>query len=266
MLTPGIMLQGRYRIVGELGRGGMGAVYEAVDTQLGRHVALKETLAPPGELRRAFEREAKILANLRHDSLPQVLDHFSKEGGKFLVMEYVSGPDLDQVANSGPVPLARALRWADGLFGVLEYLHAHEPPVVHRDIKPSNLKALPSGRLVLLDFGLAKGATAFTRSSHSVTKSVIGYSPYYAPPEQIHGDRTGPKSDLYSAAATLYHLLTGVRPADSMQRTSALLAEEDEPPPARAGRQRRSSRTRLRRARAHSLAEGPRTTRQRRGG
>ena len=94
MLAPGTVLQNRYRLIRELGRGGMGAVYEAFDQRLHRTVALKETLAETDELRRAFEREAHLLGNLRHPALPKVLDYFSEGAGMFLVMEFIPGDEL----------------------------------------------------------------------------------------------------------------------------------------------------------------------------
>src|SRR5918911_3535570 len=160
MLPPGTFLQGRYRIVRPLGQGGMGAVYEALDERLHRAVALKETLVEGEELRRAFAREARLLANLNHPALPKVIDHFSEGAGQYLVMEFIAGADLAQLLSERgrPYPFETVLAWADELLDALEYLHGHEPPVIHRDIKPANLKLTPKGRVVLLDFGLAKGA------------------------------------------------------------------------------------------------------------
>src|SRR5918911_3435377 len=107
------VLQGRYRIVRQLGKGGMGAVYEAVDERLHRTVALKETLAETGELRRAFEREARLLANLRHPALPKVLDHFAEGDGLFLVMEFIPGEDLGRLLERAGRAFspAEVMRW-----------------------------------------------------------------------------------------------------------------------------------------------------------
>src|SRR3954466_15043220 len=115
MLMTDTILQNRYRILRPLGRGGMGAVYEATDLRLSRNVALKETLVQTDELRRAFEREARLLANLRHPALPKVLDHFSEGAGLFLVMEYIPGDDLGRMLEreGRPFPPAEVLRWAD---------------------------------------------------------------------------------------------------------------------------------------------------------
>jgi len=208
----------------------MGAVYEALDERLHRTVALKETLVETEELRRAFAREARLLANLNHPALPKVIDHFSEEAGQYLVMEFIAGADLaQQLAQRGqPFPFATVTRWADELLDALEYLHGHEPPIIHRDIKPANLKLSPQGRIILLDFGLAKGtAGQMTRAQASV--SVLGYTPNYAALEQIQGERTSPRSDLYSLAATLYHLLTGQTPVDALKRATEVFHDEADP-------------------------------------
>jgi serine/threonine protein kinase len=233
MLDPDAVLQSRYRIVRQLGRGGMGAVYEATDQRLSRTVALKETFAYTDELRHAFEREARLLANLNHPSLPRVLDHFNEGDGQYLVMDYVPGSDLKTLLEqqSHAFHLSDVLRWADELLDALEYLHSNEPPIIHRDIKPSNLKLNSKGRIVLLDFGLAKG-TAGLMKAGTLSKSVLGYSPHYAPLEQIQGEKTTPRSDLYALASTLYDLLTGQEPTDALTRATAML--DDEPDPLRA--------------------------------
>jgi serine/threonine protein kinase len=230
LLTPGVILQERYEVVRQLGKGGMGAVYEATDRRLHRTVALKETLVETDELRRAFAREARLLANLSHPALPKVIDHFGEDAGQYLVMEFVAGADLAQMlAERGrPFLLERVLAWADELLDALEYLHGHEPPIIHRDIKPANLKLTARERVALLDFGLAKGAAGqMTQAQTGV--SVYGYTPNYAALEQIQGERTSPRSDLYSLAATLYHLLTNQAPLDALKRATELLHDENDP-------------------------------------
>lgn len=229
MLTTDTILQNRYRIIRPLGRGGMGAVYEALDERLTRTVALKETLAETDELRRAFEREARLLANLRHPALPKVLDHFSEGTGLFVVMEFIPGDDLGVMLEQEGHHFAPAevLRWADQLLDALEYLHRLDPPVLHRDIKPSNLKLVSQNHIVLLDFGLAKGIAGQMATTHS--KSVHGYSPNYSSLEQMQGTGTDCRSDLYSLGATLYHLLTGVKPVDALSRATAIINGQPDP-------------------------------------
>lgn len=231
MLEPNTILQDRYRVLRELGHGGMGKVYEALDQRVNCIVALKETIAADNEeARRAFEREASLLGNLRHASLPKVMDYFSEAESDFLVMEFIPGHDLGELLELRDAPFSEleVLRWADELLKVLEYLHGQSPPILHRDIKPSNLKLTQQGEIFLLDFGLAKG-TAGQMPTLATSRSVLGYTPVYASLEQILGQGTDPRSDLYSLGATLYHLLSGVAPADAPARFNAVENEQADP-------------------------------------
>ena len=230
MLSPETILQGRYRIIRQLGQGGMGAVYEAVDQRLDTTVALKETLFTDERLRKQFEREARLLARLHHPALPRVSDHFSEDEGQFLVMQFIPGDDLSEMMNRkrGPFPVNQVLTWADQLLDALDYLHTQDPQIVHRDIKPQNLKLTSRGQIILLDFGLAKGQ-AGDISRVTTAASIFGYTPNYAPLEQIQGLGTDSRSDLYSLAATLYHLMTGVKPPDALTRAAALVNGQPDP-------------------------------------
>ena len=230
MLTPETILQGRYRIVRQLGQGGMGAVCEAIDQRLDTIVALKETLFTDERLRKQFEREARLLARLHHPALPRVSDHFSEGDGQFLVMQFIPGDDLSEMMNRkrGPFPVDQVLTWADQLLDALDYLHTQDPQIVHRDIKPQNLKLTSRGQIILLDFGLAKGQ-AGDISRVTTSASIFGYTPNYAPLEQIQALGTDSRSDLYSLAATLYHLMTGVKPPDALTRAAALVNGQPDP-------------------------------------
>jgi serine/threonine protein kinase len=208
----------------------MGTVYEAVDQRLNSIVAIKETHLTTEDARRAFEREASLLANLRHRSLPGVIDHFSENESQYLVMQFIPGNDLAQMLEARQVPFAltEVLAWGDEMLRTLEYLHGHNPPILHRDIKPSNLKLTAEGELFLLDFGLAKGA-AGQMPTLLTSRSIKGYTPVYSPLEQIHGGGTDPRSDLYAVGATLYHLMTGMAPVDAPARFLALDDEQPDP-------------------------------------
>ena len=230
MLTPDTVLQGRYRIIRQLGQGGMGAVYEAIDQRLDTTVALKETLFAEERLRKQFEREARLLARLHHPALPRVSDHFSEADGQFLVMQFIPGDDLSEMMTRkhGPFPVDQVLTWADQLLDALDYLHTQDPLIIHRDIKPQNLKLTSRGQIILLDFGLAKGQ-AGEISRVTTSASIFGYTPNYAPLEQIQGLGTDSRSDLYSLGATLYHLMTGVKPPDALTRAAALVNGQPDP-------------------------------------
>jgi serine/threonine protein kinase len=226
-LAQNTLIQNRYLVVHLIGKGGMGEVYLAVDQRLGSAVALKRTYFAGDEmLGNAFEREARTLARMRHPVLPKVSDHFGEGEEQYLVMEHIAGDDLAKrlEAAQKPFPVSWVLFWADQLLDALSYLHSHEPPIIHRDIKPQNLKLTDENHIILLDFGLSKITTGQTHISNTgSTGSVVGYTPHYAPMEQIRGIGTSAKSDLYSLSATVYQLMTNVVPDDALSRADAML-------------------------------------------
>ena len=230
MLTPNSILQDRYRIIRQLGQGGMGTVYEAIDQRFDSQVALKETHFNDELLRKQFEREARLLNKLRHPAMTRVIDHFSEKDGQFLVMDFVAGEELGELLKQRgrAFPVAHVLNWADQLLDALDYLHNQRPPIVHRDIKPQNLKLSNTGQIILLDFGLAKGFAGQT-SRVTTSGSIFGYTPNYAPLEQIQGTGTDTRCDLYSLAATMYHLVTGVIPPDALARATANVSDQPDP-------------------------------------
>jgi serine/threonine protein kinase len=230
MLAAETVLQNRYKIVRLLGQGGMGAVYEAIDERLETTVALKESLFADEKLRKQFEREAKLLAGMHHPALPRVSDHFAEGDGVFLVMQFIPGDDLAQMMarKQGPFPPDQVLNWGDQLLDALDYLHTQDPQIIHRDIKPQNLKLTGRGQIILLDFGLAKGQAGGV-SLVTTSASIYGYTPNYAPLEQIQGLGTDARSDIYALSATLYHLMTGVKPPDALTRAAALVNAQPDP-------------------------------------
>jgi serine/threonine protein kinase len=230
MIEAGTILQDRYRVEKQIGQGGMGTVFVAVDERFGSKVAIKETFFEDENLKKAFEREARLLNSLKHPALPKVNDFFTEDDSQFIVMEYITGEDLSTILEkSGEAfPIEDVLNWGDQLCDALEYLHSQEMPVIHRDIKPQNLKLTPTGQIILLDFGLAKGNPT-DASHHTAAKSIFGFSRNYASLEQIQGTGTDPQSDLYSLAATLYHLASGIPPADALTRAMNVLNAQSDP-------------------------------------
>jgi serine/threonine protein kinase len=219
---------GHYRIVEHIGAGGMGVVYRAHDEQLDRDVALK--VLPPGTLanevaRKRFRREALALAKLNHPNIGAVYDFGSQDGVDFLVMELIRGVTLDVKLVGGALSETEVLRLGTQMAEGLEA--AHEQRIVHRDLKPGNLRISSLGKLKILDFGLAElkesenGPTLTTSLTQS--RGVTGTLPYMAP-EQLRGETTDARSDIWAVGAVLYEMATGQRPFD--QKTLTALADD----------------------------------------
>ncbi len=215
-LKLGDILNERYRIENVLGQGGMGAVYRALDVNLGVPVAVKENLFITEEYARQFRREANILATLRHPHLPRVTDHFVlEEEGQYLVMDYVEGEDLrERLERDDIISEDEALPWFLEICDALAYLHTRTPAILHRDIKPGNIKITPEGKAILVDFGLAKVAD----NDGSTTTGAKAMTPGFSPPEQYGTGPTDARTDVYSLAATFYVVLTGTIPEDALER------------------------------------------------
>ena len=223
-LQPEQVVDNRYKIVGLLAQGGMGAVYRGWDQRLRRPVALKEMVPQPGisdemlkELQEQFEHEAQTLATLSHPNLVRVTDYFTWEGNEYLVMDFVDGESLaGRIERTGPQSEEQVLLWAKQLLDALAYCHRRG--VIHRDIKPHNILIAADGKPILVDFGLVK----LWDPEDPQTKTVMrgAGTPEYAPPEQydIGLGHTDPRSDVYSLGATLYHSLTGRIPPTATQR------------------------------------------------
>src|SRR5208337_4405087 len=225
---------GHYRVLEQIGAGGMGMVFRASDQQLERDVAIK--VLPPGMLadeaaRKRFRREALTLAKLNHPNIGTVYEFDSHAGLDFLVMEYVGGVPVDARLGSGPLTQKEVLRLgfqlADGLAS------AHEHGVIHRDLKPANMRLTHDNRLKILDFGLAQfvrqEADMGVTASVSDTNQVVGTLPYMAP-EQLRGEVTDQRSDIWSAGAVLYELATGRRPFAFSQSALLIDAILNKPP------------------------------------
>ena len=226
-LSPGQTLKERYRIVALLGQGGFGAVYRAWDLNLQEPVAVKESFETDPAAQRQFQLEAKLLFRLVHPNLPRVHDTFAIPGqGIYLVMDYIQGQDLEsllQEAGGQPLPQPKVIDWIGQICDALGYLHAQNPPVIHRDLKPANIRITPDGRAMLVDFGIAKVFDETLKTTTGARALTAGF----APVEQYGQGKTDARSDLYALGATLYVLLTGQRPLESVQRT---LKDELAPP------------------------------------
>jgi serine/threonine protein kinase len=212
-LSSGTVLQNRYEIQRLLGGGGMGVVYLAHDQRLAnRSCAVKEMVdhfidqQQRIEANEYFAREADTLAQLKHAAIPAITDRFDDQNRHYLVMEYIEGRNLEEelAARGGPLPEGLIIDIARQLCDVLAYLHDSSPPVIYRDMKPSNVMLTPRGRVVLIDFGIAR---LFKSARKGTMIGTLGF----APPEQYQG-AVDPRSDIYSLGATLHYALTGRDP------------------------------------------------------
>src|SRR6266516_732266 len=220
LLVHDHVLNQRYRIISQVGKGGFGAVYKATDLQFGnRLVAIKE-MSQSGlsqqdlvEATNAFTREALMLASLAHSNLPRIYEQFTDAGRWYLVMDFIEGETLQEYLNKAPggfLPLAEVLDIGIQLCTVLDYLHTRYPLIIFRDLKPANVMRLSNGHLYLIDFGIAR----HFKPGQAADTIALG-SPGYAAREQYSKaqTQTTPRSDIYSLGATLHQLLTGDDPS-----------------------------------------------------
>lgn len=214
-LPEDTLLENRYRIDGLLAHGGMGAIYRAFDTNLNTPVAIKENFFQTPQRIAQFKQEALILARLRHPALPRVIHHFSFEGQQYLVMDFIEGENLWEIVERRGEPLDErtALTTMVQVCQAVSYLHQQYPPVIHRDIKPQNIKITPAGQAVLVDFGIAKQVTDDAEQTQTGAQAA---TPGFSPPEQYSGSGTTSASDVYALGATLYAILTGKKPPNSV--------------------------------------------------
>lgn len=213
---PPRILRNRYRIEGLIDQGGFGAIYKARDLHNRNRVcAVKENLDNSSPAQQQFQLEAQLLRKLDHPNLPKVFDDFIEPNGQqYLVMDFIAGEDLRaMVKRTGPLQESQMLAWIMQICDALTYLHSQS--VIHRDVKPANIRITPTGKAVLVDFGIAK----IYDPTRPTTIGARGVTPGFSPPEQYSRGKTDARSDVYALGATLYAVLTGQEPTESVQRT-----------------------------------------------
>ncbi|HET6300214.1 Stk1 family PASTA domain-containing Ser/Thr kinase [Microbacterium sp.] len=220
MIAETRVLSGRYRVDEQIGRGGMATVYRGYDLTLGRQVAIKildRELAGDNAFRTRFRLEAQAASRMAHPTIVRVFDagedsETAPDGSirsvPYIVMELVNGSLLKDIIAQGPVPVADAVRYVDGILEALEY--SHRAGVVHRDIKPGNVMVTPAGQVKVMDFGIAR-AVSDSSSTVAETTQILGTAAYFSP-EQAKGEPVDARADLYSTGVVLYELLTGRPP------------------------------------------------------
>lgn len=216
MLNPGVVLEGKYKIVSVLGKGGMSTVYLAVHQRLGQKWAIKEISREYCEnyemISRQLIAEADILKRLDHPGLPKIIDIIEKKNIIWMVMEFVEGKTLKEILRlKGTIKEKKVVEWGRQLCEVLLYLHSREPSIIYRDLKPSNIILKKTGRLVLIDFGTAR---EYCYEREAYDEVYLGTKGYAAPEQYGSMGQTDERTDIYCLGVTLYSLLTGANPEE----------------------------------------------------
>ncbi len=215
MLEIGSVIDGKYKILSEVGHGGMSTVYLAINEKANKPWAVKEVRKGGVQnfevVRQSLIMEMDLLKKLQHPNLPSIIDIIDQDDNFLIVMDYIDGVTLnDMLKESGAQTQENVVNWAIQLCDVLDYLHTRRPPIIYRDIKPSNIMQKSDGSLVLIDFG-----TAREFKERNIADTVCLGTQGYAAPEQFGGQgQTDARTDIYALGATLYHLLTGHNPSE----------------------------------------------------
>ena len=220
---------GDYQILDELGHGGMGRVYRVRNVISDRIEAMKvllPDLAGRQELAARFLREIKLMASLNHPNIAALRTAFTADNQLIMIMEYVEGTTVAQLLEKGPIPAADAVNYIGQVLDALSY--AHQQHIIHRDIKPSNMMITPQGVIKLMDFGIARAGDEHTLTMTGTTLGSLGYMS----PEQVKGEPTDARSDLYSVGVSLYEMVTGQRPFRAESDYSIMAAHVKEMPKA----------------------------------
>lgn len=212
MTEVGTVIDGKYEILKEIGRGGMSVVYLAMDKRLNKQWAVKE-IRKKGSGKNdeivvnSLLAEANMMKKLDHPSLPRIVDIIDNGITIYVIMDYIEGESLDKILNEyGAQPEEMVIGWAKQLCDALSYLHSQKPPIIYRDMKPANVMLKPEGNIKIIDFGIAREY----KEQNLADTTVLG-TKGYAPPEQYSGQTDG-RSDIFALGMTMHHLLTGVDP------------------------------------------------------
>lgn len=212
MTEIGTVIDGKYEVLREIGRGGMSVVYLAMDTHLNKQWAVKE-IRKKGSGKNdevvvnSLLAEANMMKRLDHPSLPRIVDIIDNGVTIYVVMDYIEGESLDKILNEyGAQSEERVIGWAKQLCDALGYLHSQKPPIIYRDMKPANVMLKPEGNIKIIDFGIAREY----KEQNLADTTVLG-TKGYAPPEQYSG-QTDARSDIFALGMTMHHLLTGIDP------------------------------------------------------
>lgn len=216
MARLGEIIDGKYEVLREVGRGGMSVVYLAMDKRLNKQWAIKEFRKDKDDASKqvalkALLDEANLMKKLDHPTLPRIVDIIENNQNVYVIMDYIEGESLNKVLDAyGAQPQEAVIEWAKQLSDVLDYLHTQQPPVIYRDMKPANIMLKPDGTVRLIDFGIAR---EYKEGKEGDTEAIGTRG--YAAPEQFGGrGQTDARTDIYSLGVTLYHLVTGKNPAE----------------------------------------------------